>query len=265
MRAGATSPLRFTKVRNEPNLLKESIMQTTATPTTPAIATTRAAIVKAMRADLGGYAAVIAHAVIEGKANERGYASDLRKALQLDAAMHQHGKDWEKMDDAARDEARGVYFARFKKYAEKGVAVAAIAAERGLNVTALHDLPQKDAIKAVVAWLTGHCGVTDIESLWTKFGFAGGNAKRAKVQAPSAPATPPAAAAGAEPDDNTPDSPLATATGPQAYAATIAAQMQAMSDDDRAIFIKSLMAHIVDMGYDVIAKTEAEAEAAVAA
>lgn len=241
-------------------------MQTTATPTTPAIATTRAAIVKAMRADLGGYAAVIAHAVIEGKANERGYASDLRKALQLDAAMHEYGKDWEKMDDAARDEARGVYFARFKKYAEKGVAVAAIAAERGLNVTALHDLSQTDAIKAVVAWLTGHCGVTDIESLWTKFGFAGGNAKRAKVQAPSAPATPPAAAAaGAEPSDNTPDSPLATATGPQAYAATIAAQMQAMSDDDRAIFIQSLMAHIVDMGYDVTAKTEAEAETLVTA
>ncbi|AJD82896.1 hypothetical protein PJWF_00119 [Achromobacter phage JWF] len=230
-------------------------MQTTATPTT-SISVTRAAIVKAMRADLGGYAAVIAHAVLDGKANERGYAADLRKALQLDAAMATHGKAWETMDDATRDEARGQFFARFKKYAEKGVAIACIAAERGLNVTALHDLSQADAIKAVCAWLTGHVGVTDIESLWTKFGFAGGNAKREKAQKP---ATPPAPTAG---PDQAPEvvedvAPLASATGPEAYAATIAAQMQAMSDDDRAVFIKSLMAHIVDMGYSVHAEDAA--------
>ena len=230
-------------------------MQTNATPNTVNVGITRAAIVKAMRADLGGYAAVVAHAVLDGKADERGYAADLRKALQLDAAMNEHGKAWETMDDAARDVARGVYFARFKKYAEKGVAIACIAAQKGLNVTALHDLPQPDAIKAVVAWLTGHCKVTDIESLWTQFGFAGGNAKRAKAVAPAA--TAPTPDAQPDPVNDQPPAPLADASGPAAYAATIAAQMQAMSEDDRAVFIKSLMAHIVDMGYSVHAEEAA--------
>lgn len=224
------------------------------------ISTTRAAIVKAMRADLGGYAAVVAHAVLSGKADERGYAATLRKELQLDAAMADHGKAWEKMDDAARDAARDVYFARFKKYAEKGVAIAACAAERGLNVLALHDMDQTSAIKAVVSWLVTDCGVSDIETLWSTFGFAGGNAKRgAKVQTPDAvAATTPTAPTAGESEPEAP-APLAAASGPEAYAATIAAQMQAMSDDDRAVFIKSLMAHIVDMGYSV------HAEAAVTA
>lgn len=222
------------------------------------ISTTRAAIVKAMRADLGGYAAVVAHAVLSGKADERGYAATLRKELQLDAAMADHGKAWEKMDDAARDAARDVYFARFKKYAEKGVAIAACAAERGLNVLALHDLDQTSAIKAVVSWLVTDCGVSDIETLWSTFGFAGGNAKRgAKVQTPDAPAATPATPT-AETETET-ESPLATASGPEAYAATIAAQMQAMSEDDRAAFIKALMGHIVDLGYSVRAEEVATA------
>jgi len=222
------------------------------------ITTTRAAIVKAMRADLGGYAAVVAHAVLDGKADVRGYAAELRKALQLDAAMADHGKAWEKMDDAARDAARDVYFARFKKYAEKGVAIAACAAERGLNVLALHEMAQADAIKAVIAWMVNDCKVSDVETLWTTFGFAGGNAKRgAKVEtpAPVAPAATPATPTA----ESEPDAPLAAASGPEAYAATIAAQMQAMSEEDRAAFIKSLMAHIVDMGYSVHAEAEAVA------
>lgn len=221
------------------------------------VSVTRAAIVKAMRADLGGYAAVIAHAVLDGKADQRGYAAELRKALQLDAAMHQHGKAWETMDDAARDAARGAYFARFKKYAEKGVAIALVAAERGLNVTTLHDMTQTDAIKAVIAWLTGHCGVTDIETLWDTFGFASANRalKERKAQAPAAPATTPTPTTEAKPEPL--PAPLADASGPAAYAATIAVQMQAMSDDDRAAFIKALMGHIVEMGYDVTAKADA--------
>lgn len=228
------------------------------------VSVTRAAIVKAMRADLGGYAAVIAHAVLDGKADQRGYAAELRKALQLDAAMHQHGKAWETMDDAARDAARGAYFARFKKYAEKGVAIALVAAERGLNVTTLHDMTQTDAIKAVVAWLTGHCGVTDIETLWDTFGFASANRalKERKAQAPTAPAPTPTPTTEAKPEENRPLVPLTDSPTPAAHAAMVAVQMQAMSDDDRAEFIKALMGHIVEMGYDVTAcMPEAVAEA----
>lgn len=126
------------------------------------------------RAELKSYAAIVVHALLDGKSNERGYATNLRRTLMAETAILDFTKDeWLALTESQRDEAKGKYESRFKKLCDKGVAIAGKAAEFGLDTTAIHATTQADAVKAVFAWLTGPViNVQDVQTLWERFGFA---------------------------------------------------------------------------------------------
>lgn len=156
------------------------------------------ACVGANRAKVFAYAAVVAFVLRDGKANEKGFTQTLRRNLAREIAIARVGDitQWENLPEETRDAMKDKADATAKRYAEKSVRLAAIAAEKGLELAGvLEAQPMGKGAKAktaeqvasehVFAWLTAN-GVDDQESLTAFAGMAtaGGPKGGTKAEAP---------------------------------------------------------------------------------
>lgn len=195
-------------------------------------------ILRALRADIAGYSAVIANAILSNRLSIS--AKDLRDELCEAAAQAQHGAAYESMTFDQKAEAQKFYQSRFKKYTEKGLKIANVAAERGLPLDQIHTLTQAKATDAVTAWLTGPViGASDVQTLWEKFGFA---SERKSREAKPDDATPPAAPDAPEGNDEPEALPdVAPVNGTAQLIALFQTQLSQLSDDDKRTVAAALL------------------------
>lgn len=162
------------------------------------------ACVGANKAKVYAYAAVIAFVLRDGKSNEKGFTQTLRRNLAREIAISRAGgiDAWEALAEETRDEAKARADATAKRYAEKSIKLAAIAAEKGLELAGVLEATaqkrgagknavtisaEQIASEHVYGWLTA-AGVDDQESLTAFAGMAtaGGPKGGTKAEAPSA-------------------------------------------------------------------------------
>ncbi|MGO4302240.1 hypothetical protein [Cupriavidus sp. RAF12] len=142
------------------------------------------ACVGANRAKVFAYSAVIAFVLRDGKANEKGFTQTLRRNLAREIAIARVGgvDAWESLPEETRDAMKDRADATAKRYAEKSIRVAAIAAEKGLELAGVLEAQamgkgakaksaEQVASEHVFAWLNTN-GVDDQESLTAFAGMA---------------------------------------------------------------------------------------------